>query len=159
MALGVERPGARDLDHVATPTAFGAVELDEGSVAAHAVPTLERHVLYSPHSDAAINRNPLRLHVVVIRRIGPLPSAVSRVLEPFRFVPVAAVGCIVHVVSPSDAACGQSRRSAQMITARRNVRKPRQSARWLRPAWLTSVVKRPLSRPPPPLAWPRGLAA
>src|SRR5262249_12088683 len=49
MTLGIERPGARDLDHVATPTAFGAVELDEGSVAAHAVPTLERHVLYSPH--------------------------------------------------------------------------------------------------------------
>src|SRR6516225_6712720 len=113
MTLGIERAGARDLDHIATPTAFGPVELDEGSVAAHAIPTLERHVLHSPHSDAAINRNPLRLHVVVIRRIGPLPSAVSCVLQPFRLVPVAAVGYVMHVVSPSDAARGQSRRSAQ----------------------------------------------
>src|SRR5262249_57052390 len=97
MTLGIERAGARHLDHVAAPTAFGAVELNEGSVATHAVPTLERQVLDPPHSDAAINGNPLRLHVVVIRRVGPLPSAVSRVLQSFRLVPLASVGCVVPV--------------------------------------------------------------
>jgi len=42
MTLGIERARAGHLDHVAAPTAFGAVELDEGSLATHAVPALER---------------------------------------------------------------------------------------------------------------------
>src|SRR3984893_5516970 len=47
----------------------GAVKLDEGSVPSHALPPFERHVLYAAHADPAIDRNPLRLHVVVIRRM------------------------------------------------------------------------------------------
>src|SRR5439155_15006846 len=88
VALGVERSRAWDLDHITAPAPFGAVKLDEGSVPSHALPAFERHVLYAAHADPAIDRNPLRLHVIVIRRIRPLPGAIARVLEAFRLVPV-----------------------------------------------------------------------
>src|SRR5262249_16156491 len=69
ITLGMARAGAWDPDHVPPPPAFGAEEQNEVSVPPHAVPTLEGHVLPPPHSDAAVNRYPLRLHVVVIRRV------------------------------------------------------------------------------------------
>src|SRR5215467_8927427 len=45
----IERAGARHLDHVAAPFALSAVELDEGAVATHPVPALERDVLHASH--------------------------------------------------------------------------------------------------------------
>src|SRR5260370_40190028 len=99
VALGIERAGARHLDDVAAPFALGAVELNEGAVAAHAVPALERHVLDAAHPDAAENRNALRLHVVVVGRVGPLPGAIAGVLGALRFVPLIPSD-VVHRASP-----------------------------------------------------------
>src|SRR6202045_3954598 len=101
VALGVERSRTWDLDHIAAPAPFGTVKLDEGSVPSHALPPFERHVLYPAHADPAIDRNPLRLHVVVIRRIRPFPGAIARVLEPFRLMPVVT-GDVVHAMSPGQ---------------------------------------------------------
>src|SRR3954464_8974048 len=84
VALGIECAGARHLDDVASPLTLGAEELDERAVAAHAIPALERHVLHTPHADAAKDRNPLGFHVVVIRGVWPLPGAVAGVLVAFR---------------------------------------------------------------------------
>src|SRR4029077_7509185 len=88
--FGVERSGAGHLDHVAAPFPFGTVELDEGAAAAHARPRFQRHVLHAAHTDAAEDRNALRLHEVVIRRVGPLPGADAGILEPFGLVPMIA---------------------------------------------------------------------
>src|SRR6478672_11526816 len=87
VALGIERAGARNLDDIEAPFAFGAVELDEGAVATHPVPALERHILHALDADAAENWNPLRLHPVVIGRVGPFPGTVAGVFSPFRLVP------------------------------------------------------------------------
>src|SRR5262249_36761042 len=84
------RAGARNLNHIAAPLALCSVELDERAVAAHAAPRLERHVLHAPNSDAAIDRDSLRLHVIVIRRVRPLPGAVAGVRPSLRLVPVLA---------------------------------------------------------------------
>ena len=93
--FGIKRPGRRHLDDVAAPFALGAVELDEGAFAAHARPRLERHVLHAAHADAAEDRNTLFLHVIVVGRVRPFPGAVTRVLQPFGFVPMIA-GDFVH---------------------------------------------------------------
>ncbi len=77
MLFGIERARAGDLDEVTTPQTFGAQELDEGAATAHAFPRLARQVLHAAHADVAIDRNALRLHKVVIGRIGPEKFAVA----------------------------------------------------------------------------------
>src|SRR5262249_15586415 len=99
MALGVEGACARNLNHVAAPLALCSIELDERAIAAHAAPGLERHVLHAANADAAIDRDSLRLHVIVIRRVRPLPGAVARVRPSLRLVPVLARD-FVHGPSP-----------------------------------------------------------
>ena len=96
--FGIERAGGRHLDHVAAPAAFGAEKLDERALAAHALPRLERHVLHALDADAAEDRNVLRLHEIVVRRVRPLPGADACVLEAFRLVPMIAFD-FVHFCS------------------------------------------------------------
>src|SRR5262249_32221245 len=104
MPLGIERAGAWHLDHVAAPLALGAIELNERAVAAHAVPAFERHVLHALHTDAAEDRDALRLHPIVVGRVRALPGAIAGVFSTFRLVPMLA-GDFVHGFSPWRA-CG-----------------------------------------------------
>src|SRR5262249_5224865 len=90
VALGIEGACARNLNHIAAPLALCSVELDEGAIAAHAAPGPERHVLHAANPDAAIDRDSLCLHVIVIRRVRPLPGAVAGVRPSLRLVPVLA---------------------------------------------------------------------
>src|SRR5262249_33943736 len=119
--------GAGDLDHVATPAAFGPIELNERAVAAHPVPALERHVLHAPNADAAIDRNPLCSHVVVVGRVGPLPGAVSRVLQSFRLMPMG-IGYIVHGYSSGGCASQHSCKSSRAKLVNRPLRPQRNAA-------------------------------
>src|SRR5262249_29391961 len=140
-------PGARNLDHVAAPAPFGPVELNERAVAAHPVPALERHVLHAPHADSAINRDALRFHVVVVRRIGPLPGAVPGVLQPFGFVPVG-IGRIVHGLPPQRG----------MAFAASPQRAPCQARKWAAPTAADAAIPNspPLPRPGLPARTPAG---
>src|SRR5580700_9712831 len=98
--FGFERAGTRHLDHIAAPFSLGAVELDEGAAAAQALPWFERHVLDAAYADTAEDRDALRLHEVVIGRVGPLPDADAGILQPFGFVPMIA-GDLVHFLTPA----------------------------------------------------------
>ena len=71
MLFGIQRAGAGNFDDITAPQPFGAEQLNERAVAAHALPRFARQVLHPAHADIAINRNPLRFHEVVIRRVGP----------------------------------------------------------------------------------------
>src|SRR5262252_1618608 len=59
MLLGIERAGARHLDHVAAPFALGAVKLNVSATAAKASPWCKRQVLHSADPDIAEHRNAL----------------------------------------------------------------------------------------------------
>src|SRR4029450_3752516 len=69
--FGIQCSRAGNFDDVATPQTFGAEELNKRAVAAHAFPGFARQILHPAYSDVAIDRNTLRLHEVVIGRIGP----------------------------------------------------------------------------------------
>ena len=88
MLLGIERAGARDLDHVAAPHAFGAVELDVGALAAQPLPGLHRQVLHGLHADAAEDRDAFRLHEQVVRRLRPAEFAEAGAVDAGWLVPV-----------------------------------------------------------------------
>src|SRR5437868_3297181 len=87
---------ARHLNDVAAPFSFVAVELDEGTAPAHAVPCFQRQVLHTANADAAIDRHVLALHKVVIGRIRTFPGAVTRILQPLWFMPMFARWHVMH---------------------------------------------------------------
>src|SRR5580704_9015923 len=95
MLLGVERAGARHLDDVAAPFAFGAVELDVGAAAAEALPRRQRQVLHLAHPDVAEHRNAFRLHEQVVGRLRASELAEAGALAGGGLVPMAA-GDIMH---------------------------------------------------------------
>src|SRR5215472_13403368 len=88
--LGVERAGARHLDDVTAPFPLGAVELDVGAAPAKAFPRGERQILHLAHADVAEDRNALRFHEQVVRRLRPTELAEARAPAGGRLVPVAA---------------------------------------------------------------------
>src|SRR5262249_58596256 len=55
-----------------------------------ALPIYKESRFIAANADAAINRDSLCLHVIVIRRVRPLPGAVTRVRPSLRLVPVLA---------------------------------------------------------------------
>ena len=71
MLFGIQRAGAGNFDDVAAPQTFGAEQLNERAVAAHALPRLARQILHAAHADVAIDRNALRFHEVVVGRVRP----------------------------------------------------------------------------------------
>ena len=100
MLLGIERAGARHLDDVAAPFAFGAVELDVGAAAAGALPRRERQVLHLADADVAEHRDAFRLHEVVVGRLRPAELAEAGALAAGRLVPVRLAGNVMHGPSP-----------------------------------------------------------
>jgi len=53
----VERAGARNLEHVAAPQVLRPPQLDEGRIAAHQLPRLQRQILHLAHPDPPENRD------------------------------------------------------------------------------------------------------
>src|SRR4030081_627372 len=98
MALDIERASARDLDDIATPQSFRAVELDIASAPAQPMPRLHGQVLHPPHSYAAIDRNTLRLHEAVVEHWLASKLAKPPVLAGLGFMPVRLIRIIVHGV-------------------------------------------------------------
>src|SRR3990170_5465651 len=77
MFFRIQRSRAGNFDNVTTPKTLGAEKLDEGAAAAHALPRFARQILDAAHADVAIDRNALRLHEVVIRRIRAEKLAIA----------------------------------------------------------------------------------
>ena len=96
MLFSIERAGARHLDHVAAPFAFGAVELDVGAFAAHALPRRHRQVLHLAHADIAVDRHAFRLHEQVVGCLRAVEFAEACAVDAGRLVPVGLVTQFMH---------------------------------------------------------------
>jgi hypothetical protein len=105
MPLDVQRAGARHFDHVETPQSLGAEQLDEGAAAAEPRPRHQRQILHPAHADAAIAGHTFRLHEAVIGQRLALELAEACVLARLGFMPMDAVGCIMHRVVSVPLAC------------------------------------------------------
>src|SRR5439155_23258273 len=65
--FGIQRRSVRDLDEVASPDSFSAVELEKRALPTHARPRSERQVLHPVYSNAAVDRAALPLHELIVR--------------------------------------------------------------------------------------------
>src|SRR5436190_6318741 len=98
--LGVQRAGARHLDDVVAPFAFGAVELDVAAAAAGALPWRQRQVLHLADADVAKYRDAFRLHEVVVGRLRPAELAKAGALAAGGLMPVSRAWNVMHEPSP-----------------------------------------------------------
>jgi hypothetical protein len=94
--FGIERAGARDLDDVAAPFAFGAVQLDVGALAAQAFPRFHRQIEHRLQADIAEDRDAFRFHEQVVRRLGTPKFAEAGAVDAGRLVPMGLAGDFVH---------------------------------------------------------------
>src|SRR5206468_11631950 len=94
--FGIERAGARHLDDVVAPFAFGAVELDVAAAAAGALPWRQRQVLHLADADVAEHRDAFRLHEVVVGRLRPAELAEAGALAAGRLMPMGRAWDIMH---------------------------------------------------------------
>src|SRR5262245_39170990 len=96
MPLDIERARTRHLDHIHAPQALGAVELDIAAAAALPLPRRKRQVLHASDADAAIDRDALRLHEVVVGHRLAQKLAIACVLAGLGLVPMVLVRRVVH---------------------------------------------------------------
>ena len=96
MPLDIQRAGAGHFDDVKPPQSFGAEQLDERAATAEPRPGHERQILHPAHADAAIARHAFGLHEAVIGQRLALEFSEAGVLARLRFMPMGAIGGVVH---------------------------------------------------------------